>query len=173
MGPSGIGAEPELRALLDSKDDELCTEADRALRKIRERHNKPPNEEQIRTLVQQLSWESVGYRHFLLMLVPRADGPAARTLIDVGKPVTHELLRVLEDEDRAAAAHLILTAIWTPDAVGETSEKYLFDGDDVIGWTRLCGSLRWTYSSDDVNVTDPVDRFANAAFWRLTTGEGW
>lgn len=173
LGQSGIGAEPDLRALLDSEDDELRAEADRALRKIRERRNNPPDEGQTRRLVQQLSWDSVGYRHSFLILVPRPDGPAARALIDVGKPGTHELLAVLEDENRAAAAHLVLTAIWTPDAVGETSEKYLFDGDEVIGWTRLCGSLRWTYSSAKGNVTDPVDRFANAVFWRVKTGAAW
>ena len=71
------------------------------------------SKEGIASLVSELSWDSVGGEcNGVWRIYP--DGTSAKKLIQIGKPATAELLKVLSDENRGVAAHLILTAIWEP-----------------------------------------------------------
>jgi hypothetical protein len=124
---------------------------------------------EIVSLVRQLSWNSVGGACNGYWRVFPA-GPAAERLIEIGKPATLELVQVLNDEERAVAAHLILTAIW------EVKRIYFMDrveGDEVevAYFNHLYNGLRWTdvINWKDMNVSymvNPLDLARNSQRWR-------
>lgn len=117
--------------------------------------------EEIASLVNRLSWNSVGGECEVLgALCP--DGEAAKRLVQIGKPATDELLKVLEDKDRGVAAHLVLTQIWEPQAKSWTT----FARD---GFTFTSNGLQWSQTRTRKGPKYRIGRDAlskNAAEWR-------
>jgi hypothetical protein len=70
-------------------------------------------------LVSQLSWESIRSEEKGLAIRFYPDGDAALKLVGIGRPATEALLKVLGDETKGVAAHIILSRIWEQVELGE------------------------------------------------------
>ena len=90
-------------------------------------------------LVRQLSWSSVGARHWGWNMPV---GPEADRLVAIGKRATPALVSALADPERGVAAHLVLCEIWY-DGRRESRE-------DLIehGFRRSTLGLSWTVTID-------------------------
>ena len=125
---------------------------------------------EIGSLVRQLSWNSVGGAcEGIWRIFPK--GHAAKRLIDIGKPATPELVQALNDEERAVAAHLILTAIW--ELKKTSSYENWVEGNEVevAYFNHVYNGLRWTdvINWKDMSVSyrvNPVDASRNSQMWR-------
>lgn len=123
------------------------------------------SDQEIAYLVSQLSWNSVGGEcRFYWHIFPA--GEAAEKLLEVGKPATDELLKVLEDESRGVAAHLILSQIWEPETVAYGTR---LEGDKFI---HMYNGLEWAdvINEKEMSIEYKVERFnliINAGSWRL------
>lgn len=130
------------------------------------------SEHEINSLVNQLSWKSVGGEcNGYWRIVPQGD--AAKRLIEIGKPATSKLVQVLTDEERGVAAHLVLTAIWEAESFSYQN-RIEVDPDEVAYFIHVYNGLRWT---DVIELkvpslssrVDPVDLAANARRWKRKT----
>ena len=105
-------------------------------------------------LVKQLSWKSLEGNCMGGLLCFRPGGEAAKKLVKMGKAANEDLLSVLEDPKKGAAAHLILSVIHDRKKLPSTSQfyfpgvEYHYKGDDVVGWTYTFNGLSWSWSSD-------------------------
>jgi len=92
--------------------------------------------EEIAALVAQLSWDSVGGEcNFVWRIYP--EGPAAKRLLEIGKPASAELLKVLTDDTKGVAAHVILSTIWEPENIEIQNRS---DGNDFV---HVYNKLEW------------------------------
>jgi hypothetical protein len=118
--------------------------------------------QEIAGLVSQLSWDSVGGEcRFYWHIFPT--GEAAKKLLKIGKPATDELLKVLEDESKGVAAHLILSQIWEPKNI---SWENRIEGDDFV---HVYNGLKWADVLKKRSVkrrVNKVDLVKNAEEWR-------
>jgi hypothetical protein len=116
---------------------------------------------EIISLIERLSWDSIGGNcEHLGASCP--EGEAATTLIRIGKPVTVELFKVLNDKRKGVAAHVVLTAIWEPDATSTTRFGR-------IGIILTSNGLEWEQRFTKNGFWYRVGRSAlsrNAARWR-------
>ena len=121
----------------------------------------------ISDLVSRLSWDSVGGRcDYVWLIFPR--GEAAEELIKIGEPATDELLKVLEDETRGVAAHLILTQIWER---GKFEFGTRREGERFI---HTYNGLEWSVIPRDKGIGHEVEKAAlakNAQEWRRKLAE--
>ena len=124
---------------------------------------------EIRSLVRQLSWDSVGGKcNGVWRIFPIGD-PAAR-LVQIGKPATRQLVQVLDDQESGVAAHLILTAIWDGERV--SWENWVEDNQgEVAYFNHVYNGLRWTdiINSKEPSVSykvDAVDLKTNYQKWK-------
>lgn len=124
---------------------------------------------EIGSLVKQLSWNSVGGAcEGFWRIFPK--GRAAKRLVEIGKPATPELVQALNDEERAVAAHLILTAIW--EVKKTSSYQNWVEGNEVevAYFNHVYNGLQWTdvINWKDTSVTyrvNPVDLARNSQMW--------
>ena len=124
---------------------------------------------EIAALVSHLSWDSVGGEcNGIWRIFPT--GEPAKKLVQIGKPATDELLRVLEDADKGVAAHLILSEIWEPEMIVYGSRV---EGSEFVhGFIHIYNGLEWEdiINMQEKNVTPKVESLnlmINAATWRL------
>src|SRR5262245_43574769 len=130
----------------------------------------PAQQSRIASLVARLSWHSVvGECNGVWRAFPR--GEAAKELIRIGKPSTTELLKILTDENKGVAAHLILTAIWEPRNISWGNR---FDGDVVNGgnFVQVYNGLKWVDVIDFKRLTinskiEVFDLRRNSRRWHL------
>ena len=127
-------------------------------------------EHEIDSLVRHLSWDSVrGTCNGYWRIFP--DGPAAKRLIEIGKPATAKLVQVLTDEERGVAAHLILSAIWDGENVrlenwveGDQVEvSYFFHVYNGLKWADV---LKWKDLQHVSYKFDPADLARNSRKWK-------
>ena len=120
--------------------------------------------QEIASLVSQLSWDSVGGEcNGIWRVFP--DGESAKKLVLIGKPATDELLMVLEDENRGVAAHLVLSEIWEPKRVAFGNR---LEGDKFI---HTYNGLEWVdiLILKEKRIESTVEKGAlvrNAEEWR-------
>lgn len=127
------------------------------------------SDQEIASLVNQLSWESVGGAcNGVWRIFPT--GIAADRLIQIGKPATRRLVQVLEDPDKGVAAHLVLAAIWHPEHL--RIENWV-EGDEFefAYFIHVYNGLRWTdvidWKSLDITYkVNKADLARNAKKWR-------
>ena len=123
-------------------------------------------------LVKQLSWKSLEGNCMGGLLCFRPGGEAAKKLVKMGKAANEDLLSVLEDPKKGAAAHLILSVIHDRKKLPSTSQfyfpgvEYHYKGDDVVGWTYTFNGLSWSWSSDSGDSVDKAALAKNAETWR-------
>jgi hypothetical protein len=119
-----------------------------------------PAPPRIHQLVASLSWDSVAEEcHWFWWVAPR--GPVAEELIRIGKPATTELLAALVDPNRAAAAHLILCAIYNSpsNCTGRID-------DTSLPFKYQFGMLKFTSKSRAGEPLSPKMLIANQKAWR-------
>jgi hypothetical protein len=128
------------------------------------------SDQEIASLVNQLSWESVGGEcNGVWRIFPT--GIAANRLIQIGKRATSQLVQVLKDQEKGVAAHLVLTAIWEPERI--RIENSIEGNEFEFAYhIHVYNGLRWTDVIDfkSLSVTSKVnktDLARNAEKWRL------
>ncbi|HKY29835.1 MAG TPA: hypothetical protein VJM12_17980 [Pyrinomonadaceae bacterium] len=118
---------------------------------------------EIKALVSKLSWDSVGGEcNGIWRIYP--DGPVAEKLVQIGQPATDELLRVLEDDNKGVAAHLILSAIWESDIIVYGS---YFEGAKFI---HIYNGLEW---ADVFDTSRQAIRYEVMEFSLMVNAETW
>lgn len=63
-------------------------------------------------LTHELNNDDVSWDGSYFGLIPHCDGKSARSLLKVGRRATPALMAALEDREKFAAAHVILTELW-------------------------------------------------------------
>jgi hypothetical protein len=124
--------------------------------------------EEINQLVKKLSWESTTLNYNVLISISRR-GEAATQLIKIGKSATDALLKSLTDENKALAAHFILTTIWERPIIYVASnaiyKKELF-GKKIVAYIRDCNGLKWTTYKSGKQQIKSNDLTENASKWQ-------
>jgi hypothetical protein len=119
------------------------------------------SQREIVSLIARLSWDSIGGNCERLG-ASCPEGDAAIKLVRIGKPATDELLKVLNDQEKGVAAHVVLTAIWEPGAASTTR----FGSGGIIATSN---GLEWEQRFTKNGFWYRVGRNAlsrNAARWR-------
>ena len=106
-------------------------------------------------------------QHNLISISPK--GEAATQLIKIGKPATDALLKSLTDENKALAAHVILTTIWERPIIYVASnaiyKKELF-GKKIVAYIRDCNGLKWTTYKSGKQQIKSNDLTENTSKWQ-------
>lgn len=122
-----------------------------------------------RELVQSLSWKSFKISQSTHSAEIELTDSVSQALIQMGRPASDELVRILAVQDKGVAAHLILTKIWKPTEQGLTLE-YVYDGDEVTQIIYTLNKLSWTWrSSDESFQVAESDLRKITEYWKQTT----
>lgn len=105
----------------------------------------------------RLSWHSVGLSDTGGPFAwPVAAGWAAERLRALGKQSTPALLVALRYEDRAVAAHLLLSEIWE-EGQGRCSEERFDQTEGRVVWHHRCGVMEWK-EIESFHPTSAIER---------------
>ena len=106
--------------------------------------------DRIDSLVGKLSWNSITMDCIATVLMLTHRDTTEKELVQIGKPATNKLIEALDDSNKTAIAHIILTQIW-----GSQSEKNYFstkyvykDCNQLVGWHYVYNGVVWDWSSE-------------------------
>lgn len=120
-------------------------------------------------LAESLSWNSFEIDHSTHSARIELTDSVSQELLQLGKPVSKDLISVLGDKNKGIAAHLILTKIWQSRKF-TLEVDYVYEGDQVakIRYTLNKVSWIWNTSNESFSVAED-DLNAITNYWLYTT----
>jgi hypothetical protein len=113
-------------------------------------------EDTIKKLVSELSWNSFEYHTTTYFTEIIFIDTSAKELMEIGRPATHELLQVIEDEEKGVITHLLLTKIWYPKKFKVRTE-YVYEGEEIQKIIYTINNLNWSWVESDGNSVKKSD----------------
>jgi len=121
---------------------------------------------QIEELIKNLSWESIDYSHSYRTFFANTHDSAANALIEIGKPVSESLLNSIDDPNKTAIIHIILTMIYEPE------QNYFLPNIDIfkncmenIGWHFIFNNLVWERFRNGTDSVQPYQIEIIRLYW--------
>lgn len=109
------------------------------------------SEKRISELIDKLNWESVTIDCNYDLVLTQTDS-ISNELVEIGKPITNQMLSALRIPEKSVASHIILTRIYkdTEKRIEGIGTKYIRKNcKESVGWHHIYNGINWEWISGD------------------------